>query len=97
MSVFLLAAVDRKNLEAYRAYEEGGVASVAKFGIEALAISDDVNTIEGVAPAKRIILLRFKDQETLDAWYNSPEYQGVLPIRLANADTKFVVSFAGLA
>lgn len=97
MSVFLLAAVDRKNLEAYQAYEDGGVASVAKYGIEPLAISDDIHTIEGKAPASRIVLLRFKDQETLDAWYNSPEYQGVLPIRLANADTPFVVSFAGLS
>lgn len=97
MSVFLLAAVDRKDLEAYKAYEEGGVASVGKYGVEPLAISDDVHTIEGVAPAQRIILLRFKDQAALDAWYNSPEYQGVIPIRQATADTKFLVSFAGLS
>lgn len=97
MSCFLLAAVDRKDLEAYKAYEEGGVASVAKFGIEPLAICDDVQTIEGEAPAKRIVLLKFKDRETLDAWYNSPEYQGVIPIRQASADTKFVVAFDGLS
>ena len=97
MSVYLLAAVDRKNLDAYKAYEDGGVASVAKYGIEPLAICDDVKTIEGQAPAQRIVLLRFKDQEALDAWYNSPEYQGVIPIRHANADTPFIVSFAGLS
>lgn len=97
MSVFLLAAVDRKNLEGYKAYEEGGFISATKYNAEPLAVSDNVDVLEGTAPGQRIVLLRFKDREALDTWYNSPEYQGVIPIRQANADTPFVVAFEGLS
>lgn len=97
MSVFLLAAVDRKNLEAYKGYEEGAFVSVAKYGVEPLAVSDDVDVLEGAAPGQRIVLLCFKDRAALDAWYKSPEYQGVIPIRQANADTAFVLAFEGLS
>lgn len=96
MAVFLLAAVDRTNLEAYKGYEEGAFVSVVKFGVQPLAVSDDITVLEGEAPAARIILLKFEDQAALDAWYNSLEYQGVIPIRQANADTRFVVTFEGL-
>lgn len=97
MAVFLLAAVDRKNVDAYRGYEEGAFASVTKYGVEPLAVSDEVDVLEGTAPGKRIVLLRFKDRAALDAWYQSPEYQGVIPIRQANADTPFVIAFEGLS
>lgn len=60
-------------------------------------MSDKVDVLEGTAPGQRIVLLRFKDREALDAWYNSPEYQGVIPIRQANADTAFIVAFEGLS
>ena len=49
----LLAAVDRKNLEAYKGYEEGAFVSVAKYGVEPLAVSDDVDVLEGAAPGQR--------------------------------------------
>lgn len=96
MAVFLLAAIDNINRDGYRAYEEGGFASVAKFGVEPVAVSDDIKVLEGKAPGTRIVLMKFKDQAALDAWYNSPEYQGVIPIRQANSDTKFLVTFEGL-
>jgi uncharacterized protein (DUF1330 family) len=96
MAVFLLAAVDRKNPERYQAYEEGAFASVVKYGVQPLAVSDNIRVLEGTAPAGRIVLLKFETQEALDAWYNSPEYQGVIPIRQAHADTPFVVTFEGL-
>ena len=96
MAVYLLGAIDRNNLDEYAKYEEGAFISVQKFGVEALAVSDNIRTIEGEAPAQRIILMKFQDQEALDRWYNSPEYQSVLPIRVANADSKFLVSFEGL-
>jgi uncharacterized protein (DUF1330 family) len=96
MAVFLLAAIDHINREGYGAYEAGGFASVAKFGVEPVAVSDNLTVLEGTAPGSRVVLMKFQDQASLDAWYNSPEYQSVIPIRQANSETKFLVTFEGL-
>ena len=34
---------------------------------------------------KRIVITEFADIEAARRWYHSPEYQAVLPIRLANS------------
>ena len=99
MSVYLLAAIDKRDLETYSKYEAGGFESIAKYGpkgLEALAVCDAPKLVEGELPGHRIVLLRFKDQQLLDEWYNSPEYQRALPYRQQAADTKFLITFAGL-
>ena len=96
MAIYFLAAVTRENLEPYKVYEQRGFEAVAKFGVNALAVSDDITVLEGERPAERLVLLRFETQEELDKWYFSEEYQSVIPIRQANADTKYCVTFPGL-
>ena len=75
MTIYLLAAIDRKDLETYGKYEQAGFESVAKYNVEALAVCDTPELIEGKMPAQRFVLLRFKDKAALDKWYKSPEYR----------------------
>jgi uncharacterized protein (DUF1330 family) len=96
MSVYLLGAIDRKDLTTYARYEAKGFESVEKYGAEGLAVCDTPEVIEGVLPGKRIVLLKFENRAALDKWYKSPEYQAALPLRHAAADTKFIVVFDGL-
>jgi len=42
------------------------------------------------------VLLKFPDQAAFEAWYESPEYKAVKPIRHATAETGFIISFDGL-
>jgi uncharacterized protein (DUF1330 family) len=41
--------------------------------------------VEGGPEPKRIIILEFADIAAVKRWYNSPEYQKILPMRLDNA------------
>ena len=41
--------------------------------------------MEGGPEPKRIVILEFADKEAVKRWYNSPEYQKILPMRLDTA------------
>ena len=40
--------------------------------------------VEGGPEPKRIVILEFADAAAIKRWYNSPEYQKILPGRLNN-------------
>jgi uncharacterized protein (DUF1330 family) len=40
--------------------------------------------IEGAWPGA-VVLMEFPDRTAATAWYNSPEYQAILPLRTRNA------------
>jgi uncharacterized protein (DUF1330 family) len=42
-------------------------------------------------------MLRFQSSEQARQWYESPEYQRVLPLRHAAADTRFMTTVKGLS
>ncbi len=96
MSIYLVAAIDRKDLATYARYEAEGLDSIQKYEVEALAVCDEPELLEGTLPGERIVLLKFKDRAALDKWYGSPEYQKVVPLRHSAAETKFFVAFDGL-
>jgi len=96
MTVYLIAAIDRKDLATYARYESDGLESIQKYGVEALAVSDTPELIEGTLPSQRVVLLKFKDRTALDQWYQSPEYQKAVQLRHISGDTKFFVAFEGL-
>jgi uncharacterized protein (DUF1330 family) len=44
--------------------------------------------IEGSPEPKRIVILEFADAAAFKRWYNSPEYQKILPNRLENSTAR---------
>jgi uncharacterized protein (DUF1330 family) len=50
--------------------------------IEVLAFTEASEDIEGVSPGSRVVVLRFPDKQAAHHWYNSPEYQSVVQLRL---------------
>lgn len=95
MSVLLIAAVtihqDPDAQKRYEGYVAGGIVSLEKYGGEVLASDEMPEAIEGALPGKKIVVIRFRDRDHLQEWYNSPEYQQALPHRLENGDTAFVL------
>ena len=52
--------------------------------------------IEGALEPKRIVILEFADTAAVKRWYHSPEYQKILPLRLANSTSRaFIVEGVG--
>jgi uncharacterized protein (DUF1330 family) len=54
--------------------------------------SGEFQLIEGRPEPKRIVILEFADKAAFKRWYDSPEYQQILPDRLDNSTGRaFVV------
>jgi uncharacterized protein (DUF1330 family) len=76
-------------------YREKAFASVKAFNGKVVANTNNIDCREGDWHPTKIVMLEFPSMEKARAWYESPEYQGVLPIRLdANRDK--MVLFEGL-
>ncbi|HIF65451.1 MAG TPA: DUF1330 domain-containing protein [Acidimicrobiia bacterium] len=54
----------------------------------ALVVDDDVRSIEGDWHGSRLVILEFDDEEAFRDWYDSPEYQAALPLRLSSTDSR---------
>jgi uncharacterized protein (DUF1330 family) len=74
---------DRDKLNQYLA---GAPASLAGRPIEILAFTEAGENVEGEAPGGRVVVLKFPDKEAAMDWYNSPEYQAVVPLRLSGTE-----------
>ena len=53
---------------------------------EVLIFDENSKVIEGNAQWPRTIVVKFDSRDVAMTWYNSPEYQKVLPLRLAATD-----------
>ena len=70
-------------------YLEHVEATVAPYGGKWLAQgSGDV--VEGAWPGS-VVLMEFPNREAANAWYHSPEYQAILPLRIKNVISDLIL------
>jgi uncharacterized protein (DUF1330 family) len=65
-------------------YLERVEATFKPYGGRWLAIDAPVEVREGAWPGS-VVLMEFPDRATAREWYESPEYQEILPLRTGNA------------
>lgn len=53
---------------------------------EILVVDQNIEVVEGQTPDTRTVILKFKDRATAKAWYDSPEYQDIIQLRLGATD-----------
>jgi uncharacterized protein (DUF1330 family) len=53
-----------------------------------IAVDDNPIAIEGNPHGSRVVILEFEDEAAFRAWYDSPEYQEAVKIRLAATDSR---------
>jgi uncharacterized protein (DUF1330 family) len=84
------------NLEAMANYRAAVPATLAQYGGRFLVRGGASELIEGGPEPKRIVILEFADAAAAKRWYNSPEYQKILPDRLNNSTSRaFIVDGVG--
>lgn len=64
-------------------YIPQALETMAPYAPEVQVLEEDSQVIEGDTSYPRTIVIKFKSRADAEAWYNSPEYQAVLPLRLA--------------
>lgn len=77
MAVYAIVQVDVTDPEAYGEYAKLAAPAVEKYGGEFLARGGEVEVMEGTSRA-RCVIIKFKDMETANTFYNGPEYQEAL-------------------
>lgn len=70
---------------AFEAYRTKVLDTVEAFGGRFLVRGGNPKVVEGDEPAGRVIILEFDGPDRAMQWYNSANYQAILPLRLRNA------------
>jgi uncharacterized protein (DUF1330 family) len=63
-------------------YLPKAVESLGPYAPEILVVDENVENFEGDTDDTRTVVLKFKDRDEAKRWYNSPEYQAIVHLRL---------------
>jgi uncharacterized protein (DUF1330 family) len=85
MPAYFIAEIELTNPAAYEPYRAAVPATIAQYGGRYLTRGGAAELVEGGPEPNRVVILEFADIAAAKRWYNSPEYQKILPIRLANS------------
>lgn len=77
--------------ERMKAYGAKVGATLKAHGGKPIVAGGGIEVLEGDWDPARLIVLEFADAAAARAWYNSPDYQEILPIRLEAADDKLLI------
>jgi uncharacterized protein (DUF1330 family) len=69
----------------FEPYRAAVPTTIAQYGGRYLTRGSTVELIEGGPEPKRVVILEFADVAAIKRWYDSAEYQEILPLRLANS------------
>jgi uncharacterized protein (DUF1330 family) len=69
--------------EKLNAYVEKAVPTLLAHDAEILVVDETSDELEGPNPYPRTVIIKFPSREAAMGWYNSPEYQSILTMRLA--------------
>ena len=95
MPAYFVAEVEVTNSSGYEPYRALAGASIAQYGGRFVARGGKTELLEGGPEPQRVVIIEFADIGAARRWYNSPEYQKALPIRLANSRARaFIVEGA---
>jgi uncharacterized protein (DUF1330 family) len=88
---YIVANVDVRDPHGYEAYRAHTQAIVERHGGRFLVRGGKVEPLEGDFGLKRLVILEFPSLEAARGFYESPEYQAILPHRTNNSEGQFVL------
>ena len=91
MAVYMVVNLDVKDPSAYEKYKAEVPALIRKHGGEYLARGGSCRVFEGDWRPNRLVLTRFPDMESVEAFFNDPEYQPLEELRHRVAKSDIVV------
>ncbi len=95
MAAYLVAQVEVRDVERFRAYQDQAKRVVVEFSGSFLASSTQVHALEGGPPPQRLVLVGMDSLERCRAFYDSPGYQAAIRAR-AGVATLDILAAQGL-
>jgi uncharacterized protein (DUF1330 family) len=90
MSAFFIATATINNPEKVQEYARKAAETFAAHGGEFVVRGKLDAAFVGSADHQVVAVVRFPSMGALNAWYKSPEYQAIIPLRTEAADMKIV-------
>lgn len=90
MTAYVIARINVTDPEDYQTYASQTVALAEKAGGRFLVKGGPQTQVEGNSP-DRHVLIEFPDHQAALDWYNSKEYQRILPIAMSSSERDIVI------
>ena len=91
MPAYVIAQINVKRKEGFRAYAEKVPQTIKNFGGKYLVRAGDFQIKEGKWDFSRNVIIEFPSFEIALKWYNSDEYKPIKQMRLDNAEGNFII------
>jgi uncharacterized protein (DUF1330 family) len=95
MAAYLIANVEVNNPDAYLEYRQRFDPILETYQGKLIVGGGPCEALEGDWLPERLIVLEFPSAELARAWYESPEYGEIAPIRHQHATTHFLTLVHG--
>jgi uncharacterized protein (DUF1330 family) len=86
MAAYIVAQVKVHDPAAYQRYREAVTPLVDRFGGRFRVRGGELDVLEGDWPWPRLVIIEFQSRDAARLFYESPEYQKILPLRQAVSD-----------
>jgi len=81
MPAFFIATTTVNDTEKFQEYAGKAAQTFAPFGGEMVIRGKAGDTLAGHSDHRAVGVVRFPDMAALKAWYRSPDYQALIPLR----------------
>lgn len=96
MTAYIIAQVTVTDPEGFDAYRQAALPIVEAYGGRVLVRGGTITDIEGETGRQRMIVLEFPDKGAAERFYNSSEYQEILPLRRSSTRGTFSIVEGGV-
>ena len=87
---YAIGHITVRDPEKWEQYRAAVPATLAPWGAELVFRGRRTAVLAGVHPHTDTVVLRFPDTAALDAWFRSPAYQALIPLRQQAADVDLI-------
>jgi uncharacterized protein (DUF1330 family) len=91
MSVYLVAQGTIENREMLDHYVARVIPTINSGGGRILAFTESPEVVEGTLEHPRTVIIEFPSREAFRAWYDSAEYQEIMPLRTESTPGTLIV------
>jgi uncharacterized protein (DUF1330 family) len=86
MAAYIVGTIAVRDEALWARYLEGVAATFRLHGGEVMLRAASPLPLSGRAHGERVVVARFADMAALRRWFESPDYQALIPLRDAAAD-----------
>lgn len=86
MSAYIVGTITVRDGQLWARYVAGVAETFRQYGGELIFRAATPVPLAGRAHGERVVVARFADMPALRRWFDSPEYQALVPLRDAAAD-----------